>query len=161
MKKILFVLLFVSAQAVWSQEAKQSYIEQFSQLAADKIKEMHPVGIFKLNKSPSASLYWATWKFHANKNPKLRYASVGIGGEWAENIRGGDVYLAGAVNVVAISGAFWDFDWARAHVERTVLPAIDIGPMLMIYPDKDRFVETFSSFQGFLDSAGLMVGVRF
>lgn len=138
-----------------------SFFENASKLVAEKVKETMPVGLFGLNVKPSGSAWLPIWRFHADGNPKIEYFNFGIGGEWNKDLRGGEAYIGGMHNLVALSGKFWDFDWAKRHVKRSKFPALYFGPSLMLPFDAAKIEKTFSSMDEFLKRGRLMVGIKF
>lgn len=158
MKSLLLIAVFGLFPGV---AHSGSYLEDATKLLSSKIKETMPIGIFGINQKPSASLYLPIWRFHANLDANIEYFNFGVGGEWNEEIRGGEAYAGGMFNLVSLSGKFWDFNWAERHVKRSKFPPLYIGPSLLLPFDAKQIKETFSSWDKFLDRGRLMVGVKF
>lgn len=170
MRKLLAVVLLVSC---WSFAGAQiptaapvvpggSYLEQFSQLSADKLKETMPLGLFGLESRPEGVAYLPFWAFHAENDESREYLNVGLAASVSRDFAGVEPFAGGLLNLVAMSGAAWDFAWAKSHVKRTKFPSIFAGPMFKTPFDAGKLVEGFSSMDGFVkNTLRLAAGVRF
>lgn len=141
-------LSYQSAQAQTSTDSAAG----FQTLLADKLKEAKPVLILHPERKPALSLFHPTWVFHDSKG--VDYLEIGPGGKFQKG-ENPYAFIGLGVNIVALSGRFWDFDWARAHVRRSNFPPIFIGPAVYLPLDINRAREW-----NWRENAGASVSVR-
>ena len=101
------------------------------ELVASKIMETKAATLITLDATLGGGAYLPVWTFHATNStdPMFDYLEFGAGGVI---LAGGNAkaFLCAGLNLPAISRAFWHNSWADAHLRRTVLPGIWIGPYI-------------------------------
>jgi len=144
MTKILALLMFVATVAsAQSIDLPAPSIDQsFSQLLANKAKEMRPAVLIGPYTAPAYSAFLPVWTFHAAYDKDAAGKEIidhyrdtvelGAGGKYEAGSKDYSAFLAGDLNFVALSARLWDFAWARTHVRRSQFPNIFIGPALTL-----------------------------
>ena len=97
-------------------------------LVAEKAKEAKAASFVTMDQKIAAGAYLPVWTLH---NGTTNYADIGIGGA----IKQGESFtprIPFSINLTAVSAWVWGSPWARAHVARTTMPPVWIGPFVNV-----------------------------
>mgnify|MGYP001589205731 CR=1 FL=1 len=127
MKSLILCLLLASPASAGLLD-----INGLADLAAEKAKETRAATLIDITGTFSGAIYLPIWTFHTTGTadaPGVNLISLGAGGALRE---GGNkqALLTLTFNGPGLSGRLWNSDWARAHLTRTKLPELWIGPYL-------------------------------
>jgi hypothetical protein len=147
-----FIIVAVLALPVLARaEASPLDIGGLAQLVGSKLAETKVGTEIDFGGHLSALTYLPVWVFHDAAG--VQYFEMGAGG----SIKQGEHFkpaLTAAANAPGISSRLWSSDWARAHVTRTSLPDIWVGPAFM--PDLYKPVKKWT----LKESVGGLISIR-
>ena len=123
----------------------------FQTLLADKLKEAKPIWILNPESKPAAAVFLPFWTLHGGTTD---YIEAGAGARFKKDEKPYP-FLGFDINLVGLSGRFWDFDWARSHVKRSVFPTIFFGPAVYL-PLEVRDLGAWT----WKENAGVSISVR-
>ena len=123
----------------------------FQTLLSDKLKEANPVLILNPKSKPAGAFLLPVWTLHGGTTD---YIEAGVGARFKQDEKPYP-FLGFGINLVGLSGRFWDFDWARSHVKRSVFPTIFFGPAVYL-PLEVRDLGAWT----WKENAGVSISVR-
>ncbi len=110
------------------------------QLIAQKLQEAKAAGIVDFAGHLGGGAYVPTYTFH-NVAGTAFVEAMDIGYRALQNSKPSVYLMPFAVNVTALSGAAWNFQWARDHVTRSPYPDLWLGVGPLIPCDKAQLVQ--------------------
>lgn len=106
-------------------------------LIGQKLQEIKPAGFVDLKGHLGGGGYLPVWSFH-DKDGVVYVEAADVGYRAQQGQKPSILVMPFAVNVVGLSGRFWNFQWARDHLTRSKFPAIFLGAGPLLPLDKDQ-----------------------
>lgn len=126
-------------------------------LIGDKVKELRGCALVDFQGHKGGGAYLPIWSLQSEGGGVTYAHAMNVGYRALEGKKPNVLIMPLALNLTAVSGKVWDFDWARKHVARSPFPPVFVGPTILLPINGPEFQEL--TWAGWKSWAGVVLSV--